>query len=65
MNLEVQKLRRFLSKKAPKFWKAAAAQSWSEASEVLKNFGDAHRTRRKLEAELLDQLVAASAKART
>jgi hypothetical protein len=51
-----------LSKKAPKFWTAAAAQSWSEASEVLKNFGDAYRTRRKLEADLLDQLAAAKAK---
>jgi GH24 family phage-related lysozyme (muramidase) len=50
-----------LSKKTPKFWKAAAAQSWSEASDVLKSFGDAYRTRRKLEADLLDRLVPTSA----
>lgn len=46
-----------LETKAPKFWKAVASQDWAAAVEILRNFGDAYSTRRKLEADLLDEIA--------
>lgn len=42
---------------APKFWKAASSQNWSEVVKILKNFGDAYPTRRKKEAAKLEKIV--------
>ena len=52
-----------LAKKAPKFWKAATAQDWPETIKILKNFGDAYRTRRGKEAALLEKATATAAAA--
>ena len=46
-----------LSTRAPKFWKAVAAQDWAEGVQILRAFGDAYPTRRNLEADLLGKLV--------
>jgi hypothetical protein len=48
-----------LSKRAPKFWLAVAAQNWTDAVATLRKFGDLYRTRRNLEADLLDDLLSA------
>lgn len=46
-----------LGTKAPKFWAAVTAQDWKTTASVLRNFGDAYKTRRNLEADLIDKLV--------
>lgn len=46
-----------LSVSAPKFWKAASSQDWKEAAKILRNFGDAYPSRRKLEAALLEEIA--------
>lgn len=46
-----------LNVSAPVFWKAASAQDWSSAVNVLRDFGDVYPTRRNKEADLLEKLV--------
>lgn len=46
-----------LNTAAPKFWKAASAQDWTETVKILKSFGDAYPTRRKKEAALLEKIT--------
>jgi GH24 family phage-related lysozyme (muramidase) len=45
-----------LNIRAPKFWKAVTSQNWSEATKLLKAFGDAYPTRRRKEAALLEKI---------
>jgi LysM repeat protein len=49
-----------LSTKAPKFWKAVTEQNWPAAIKELRNFGDAYRTRRGKEADLLARIGSGS-----
>ena len=46
-----------LETKTPKFWKAVSSQDWAEAVKILRNFGDLYRTRRGLEADLLEEIA--------
>jgi GH24 family phage-related lysozyme (muramidase) len=46
-----------LATKTPKFWAAVTAQDWKTTASVLRAFGDAYKTRRGLEADLIDKLV--------
>ena len=46
-----------LATKTPKFWAAVTAQDWKTTASILRSFGDAYKTRRNLEAELIDKLV--------
>lgn len=46
-----------LATKTPKFWAAVTAQDWKTTASILRNFGDAYKTRRNLEADLIDKLV--------
>jgi len=46
-----------LATRTPKFWKAVSAQNWSQAVNILRDFGDAYSTRRNLEADLLAKIV--------
>lgn len=42
-----------LSTATPDFWKAATSQDWKKTKEILNDFGDLYRSRRKLEANLI------------
>lgn len=46
-----------LSASTPKFWSAAASQDWKETVNILRDFGDAYPSRRKLEASMLEEIV--------
>lgn len=46
-----------LATKTPKFWAAVTAQDWKTTASILRSFGDAYKTRRNLEADLIDKLV--------
>ncbi len=50
-----------LSTATPNYWKQVTEQRWQDASDNLKNFGDAYPTRRKLEAGLLDASIDSAA----
>lgn len=43
-----------LASRAPKFWKAVTSQNWAEVVKVLRDFGDAYKTRRNREADYLE-----------
>lgn len=43
-----------LASRAPKFWKAVTSQNWAETVKVLRDFGDAYKTRRNREADYLE-----------
>jgi len=45
-----------LQRRAPKFWKAATSQDWEKTKEVLDDFGDDYKSRRKLESDLLNNM---------
>ncbi|SFE00508.1 pesticin C-terminus-like muramidase [Paracidovorax konjaci] len=45
-----------LNSATPKFWKAVTEQDWTEATKLLKNFGDVYPTRRGKEAALLEKI---------
>jgi hypothetical protein len=49
-----------LSSRTQNYWKQVTQQKWDEASKNLKNFGDRYKTRRKLEAGLIDDAIAAA-----
>jgi hypothetical protein len=42
---------------APTFWKAVTEQRWKDAVKELRNFKDEHKTRRKAEADYLEQAI--------
>ncbi len=46
-----------LSTETPKFWKKVIVQDWVAAIKILKKFGDAYPSRRKLEANLLKKIT--------
>jgi hypothetical protein len=46
-----------LAARTPKFWKAVSSQDWRQGVNVLRDFGDAYPTRRKLEADLLEKVA--------
>lgn len=50
-----------LATRTPMFWAAVTAQNWVEAVRILRNFGDSYPSRRRREADLLDQVNRAAA----
>lgn len=46
-----------LSRRAPKFWKAAVSQDWKETVKILRSFEDKYAPRRNLEADVLQKIV--------
>lgn len=46
-----------LATKTPKFWEAVTAQDWKTTVSLLRDFKDAYKTRRNLEADLVEPLV--------
>lgn len=45
-----------LKRRTPKFWKAVTSQDWKKTIEVLDNFKDIYKSRRKLESDLLKKM---------
>ncbi len=48
-----------LAVRTPRFWAAVTAQDWAAAVSELRDFGDDYASRRNLEADLLDDYLAA------
>ena len=53
-----------LSSRTANYWKQVTEQRWDDASKNLKNFGDRYKTRRKLEAGLIDDAITAASAAK-
>lgn len=51
-----------IDQKTPKFWEAVTSQDWTKTVEILENFGDRYKTRRKKEAERLKEIITTSVK---
>ena len=49
-----------LASRTANYWKQVTEQRWADASKNLKDFGDRYKTRRKLEAGLIDDALAAA-----
>ncbi len=49
-----------LASRTANYWKQITEQRWADASKNLKDFGDRYKTRRKLEAGLIDNAMAAA-----
>jgi len=45
-----------LQRKAPLFWKAVTSQDWEETENILDDFGDGYKSRRKLESDLIKKI---------
>ncbi len=45
-----------LQRKTPLFWKAVTSQDWKETTNILDNFGDDYKSRRKLESDLIKKI---------
>jgi Bacterial toxin homologue of phage lysozyme, C-term len=53
-----------LSSRTANYWKQITEQRWADASKNLKDFGDRYKTRRKLEAGLIDDAITAAGPAK-